>query len=148
MTKRIAFLLVRSIRHPRTALAIALCTVSLAVAAAPADSQSLRDSRLAARARRALNEDPVLATLNVGVSVRSGVAQLWGPVPTPSLVRRAEDIVRRVPGVVAVQSELHIEVRDDLLNEVVQNHPWQALPPELRPRPSRLTSRWADTEAT
>jgi hypothetical protein len=85
-----------------------------AVEPAPARSeqrQSLAaDCRLTVFARQALQQDRALAPFNVGVSVQVNVATLWGPIPSAALSRRAEEVVRQVPGITAVRNELQIDV--------------------------------------
>jgi osmotically-inducible protein OsmY len=70
----------------------------------------LADCRITVFARQALQENPALALLNVGVSVQDNIATLWGPIPSADLARHAEQTVRRVPGVAAVRNELQVEV--------------------------------------
>ena len=45
------------------------------------------DLRLTVLARRALQGDPALGRLNLGVRVRDGVATVWGPVPSDAVIR-------------------------------------------------------------
>jgi hypothetical protein len=66
-----------------------------------------RDLELTIRARRALQSDPALA--HVGVGVRDGVATLWGTLPSAADVRRAVQALEAVPGLPAVRSELRLE---------------------------------------
>jgi hypothetical protein len=84
-----------------------------AVEPAPARSERLQslaaDSRLTLFARQALQQDRALAPFNLGVSVRANVATLWGPIPSAALSRRAEEVLRQVPGIAAVHNELQIE---------------------------------------
>jgi hypothetical protein len=90
-----------------------------------ADSSSLlshrtpteRECQLALFAREALLRDETLAPLNLGVTVRGEVATLWGTVPSAALARRAEEWVRRVPGLAQVDNELRIAALDDLSTE-------------------------------
>ena len=125
-------------------------------AIAPADDAALRDCVLTARARQVLLQDNVLAPLNLGVSVRSGVATLWGQVPTVGLGRRAEDKTRKVPGIREVHSELRIERADDPVAEFLRSATAAAQRPTLEsflpanPRPpAYLTRRWTEeTTAT
>ncbi len=76
----------------------------------PADAarDAFRDLQLTVHARRALQGDPALAALNVGVRVRGGVATLWGPVPSADLVPKAVKRVESVQGVLGVRSELYV----------------------------------------
>lgn len=66
------------------------------------------DIRLTLESRQSLNADAKLAALNLGVAVKSGIATLFGPVPSEELARRAEARVRVVTGLRNVRNELHI----------------------------------------
>jgi hypothetical protein len=68
-----------------------------------------RDTYLMLKARRALLEDPDLAPLNLGVSVRGGAAVLWGTAPSQALARQAVEQLRLLPDLVAVWSELEVD---------------------------------------
>jgi hypothetical protein len=99
-----------------------------------------------------LLQDRVLAPLNLGVSVRSGVASVWGKVPSAGLARRAEDKVRKVPGIDEVRNELLVEPAEDPATDFLR----AALVAAQRPSLDRflsptstaayLTSRWTDVE--
>jgi hypothetical protein len=67
------------------------------------------DSRLTALARGTLLEDRALAPYNVGVQVHDRVATLWGPLPSEALARRAMQLLRSLPELTAVRSELRVE---------------------------------------
>jgi osmotically-inducible protein OsmY len=74
------------------------------------------DCRTTLRARQAVQNDPALAGItHLGVSVRSGVACLWGAVSSPEAARRAEMLVRQVPGIVDVRNEIQVQNADDPL---------------------------------
>ena len=84
-------------------------------------------------------KDPLLAKLNLGVNVKSTTAILWGDVDDAKLSRRAEEVIRQVPGVLAVQNNLNILAADDPLLEIVKQQaasppPSVVLPPA---RPAR-----------
>lgn len=66
------------------------------------------DARLTLESRQSLNADEKLAALNLGVSVKAGIATLFGPVPSEELARRAEARVRVVTGLRNVRNELHV----------------------------------------
>src|SRR5262245_17152768 len=57
------------------------------------------DIRLTLRCRRALAQDSELVRYTLCVTVRKGVATLWGRLPDQGLADRAVQIIRRVPGV-------------------------------------------------
>jgi osmotically-inducible protein OsmY len=78
------------------------------------------DWQLALRARQALLKDVALNGLNLGVQVRGGTATVWGSVPSAAVARRALELVRQVPGVSEVRSELRVESPDDPLYEWLQ----------------------------
>jgi hypothetical protein len=69
----------------------------------------LADCQLAVRARQALHQDELLASFNLGVSVRDHVATLWGALPSQDLLRRAEERVRQVQGVAEIRNQLRVE---------------------------------------
>ena len=105
LTRRLRFaLLAGCFAIPPTVHAVPADPVVGAAGAAGTDSAG-RDWRLVIDARRALLADKKLAGLNLGVSVRDGVATLWGPVPSPDLARRAEVRLRQVTGISDVVSE-------------------------------------------
>jgi hypothetical protein len=58
---------------------------------APPKSHVSEDLELSLRARDALFQDKVLAGQLLGISVRNGVATLWGRASSPNVARRAED---------------------------------------------------------
>jgi hypothetical protein len=69
---------------------------------------SLHELEGTIRARAALSSDPELASLNLGVKVRKGVATLWGPIPSEELIRRAIRTLEKVRGIYEVRSELFV----------------------------------------
>jgi hypothetical protein len=71
------------------------------------------DCQLALFARDRLLGDEVLGPLNLGVTVRAGVATLWGTVPSPALAHRAQERIRTVPGLVQVKNDLRISNLDE-----------------------------------
>src|SRR5262249_58720844 len=79
--------------------------------ALPAESL-FADCRLTVLARQSLQKDELLAALNLGVSVQSRTATLWGAIPSAELARRAEELVRQVPGGAEGQNDLRIEGSD------------------------------------
>jgi len=119
----------------------------------PSDSPPTeKDCQFALFAREALLKDETLAPFNVGVTVRSGKATLWGTVPSPTLAHRAEERIRLVPGLAQVKNDLRIYATDDDLAEFLKGPPSQSNPPiqeskrwdhstplVSRPEESRLT---------
>ncbi|HEY8503341.1 MAG TPA: BON domain-containing protein, partial [Gemmataceae bacterium] len=78
-----------------------------------------RDAELTLQAREALQSDPELRALNLGVEVRAGTATLWGSVARPEQARSAEEALLRIPGVASVRNDCHAgPVRDPLLERV------------------------------
>ncbi len=71
------------------------------------------DCQLALFARDRLLGDEVLAPLNLGVTVRAGVATLWGTIPSPALAHRAQERIRTVPGLAQVKNDLRISNLDE-----------------------------------
>lgn len=96
-------------------LLIALGGLLLLAPAALADSapgrsaqDRIRDLETQVRARQQLAADEELAPFNLGVSVRDGVAVVWGPVPSPEMKARALAAVENVRGIYKVQSEMYV----------------------------------------
>jgi hypothetical protein len=103
-----------------------------------------RDCQLALFAREALLRDQILGPFNLGVTVHSGTAILWGAVPNVALSRRAEEKVRNVLGVAQVRNDLRIAADDD------ETEPFLGMPnppaaikekTKTRDRPIPLVSR-------
>jgi hypothetical protein len=93
-----------------------------------------------------LLQDEILGPLNVGVTVHSGTATVWGTVPNVALSRRAEERVRGVLGLTQVKNDLRIAVGDDETAEFLGMATWR--PPaalkekaKTRDRPIPLVSR-------
>jgi osmotically-inducible protein OsmY len=109
-----------------------LVSPSIAVETAPARSEQMAklaaDCRLTVFARQALQQDRALASVNVGVTVQANVATLWGPIPSAALARRAEEVLRQVPGIAEVRNELQVE----LASATVQNMFGPPLKPVVR----------------
>jgi osmotically-inducible protein OsmY len=111
-----------------------LLGVAVARPAAPpapeAASRGTSDVELAIRAHQAILKDEALASVNIGVRVRDGVATVWGPVPSVEVARQILEKVHRVSGVREVRSELAIVPHDG-------NLPDDAAPaPSSRPQSS------------
>jgi hypothetical protein len=114
------------------------------VADEPGDRAAYRDLRHTMLARAALLKDPVLAPLNLGVRVQNHVAVLWGPVPTAALKERAEQVLRRVPELLRVRNELHVQEPQEVAPQYLPEHlPPAAVAPGVRWRdalPARRSS--------
>jgi osmotically-inducible protein OsmY len=93
---------------------------------APAQTD-LQDCVLSLSVRQALQQDEGLGIYNLGVSVRSGVATLWGTVPSMELSQRAQDLVQGVAGVTRVRNELRIDAVEPLRADTPPwlPSPWQ-----------------------
>ena len=74
---------------------------------------SAKDSQFTLYARQAIMQDEELSRFNLGVTVRTGVAILWGSVPNAAMARRATERVRQVPGLIDVRSEIRIVAAED-----------------------------------
>lgn len=126
--------------------ALAWCDSELRAGPLRLDDATSRDVRQTIQARKMLIEEPDLATLNIGVTVRNRVAILWGPVPSAESAFRAELCLRTMIGLVEVRNELF--VCDDLdpipLPLRLKGRPLylpEVVPPKLPkepPRPSLL----------
>jgi hypothetical protein len=97
-----------------------------------------RDTYLMLQARRALLLDPDLAPLNLGVSVRGGVATLWGTAPSADLAREAAAVLRQLPDLAEVRNDLEV---DSFLTVDMEPPP----PPPLR-RPHSQPEALAATD--
>jgi hypothetical protein len=85
----------------------------------------IRDLALTVRARRALQEDRVLSTLNLGVWVENGVASVWGPVPSEQVGRQAVAKLEAVKGVVEVRTDFHVRGPDAGKDQIAGLSPGQ-----------------------
>jgi osmotically-inducible protein OsmY len=86
------------------------------VARLTAESPSVLDVRRTILARQALEADPELARLNLGVRVHNGVAVLWGPVPSAELARRAVERLQGLPELSGVRNDLFPDPWPDALD--------------------------------
>ena len=109
----------------------------------PAEGPGVLDLSRSLLAQAALQQDPVLAPLDLGVTVRKGVATLFGPVPSRELGERAAALLCRLPELSGVRNQLFLDPFADLLaqgNVTGRPRPphWTASRPEggRRPPPS------------
>ena len=94
----------------RSTVAALFTGLALATAAHSAESTSLNDVALARSALAVVDSDPQLRDVNLVVSVVDRVAVIGGPVPSDEVGRRAESLVRRVPGIAAVKNHCFVQV--------------------------------------
>jgi osmotically-inducible protein OsmY len=85
--------------------------VAAACASAPpkAPEQERTDAATAERVSAALEANPIYYFRDVEVNVDYGVARLSGYVWTTDALYHAQDIARRVPGVIGVEDTLELE---------------------------------------
>lgn len=85
----------------------------------------INDATLTVRARRQINADAALARLNLGVRVRQGLAEVWGPAGAADLPGRVKARLLEVEGITEVRCRLYAaSPRPDVLAR-------QAGPPPL-----------------
>src|SRR6185437_24800 len=78
----------------------------------PSRSSGAEDRRVEVHVRIALSRDKDLGPLNLGVRMTSGIAHLFGPVPSAEFLAQARQIVQQVPGVLEVRtSEVYLAKR-------------------------------------
>jgi hypothetical protein len=108
-----------------------------------ADDDVPRDLLLTVAARRALFGDGKLARLGVGVSVRQGMAMLWGSSPSTELTAQAVERLRHVPGLVGVRSEVlpAPQAEAELGPPDESDNPDPVVPRALQPAPTALAGR-------
>jgi hypothetical protein len=97
----------------------------------PADETGVLDLSRSLLAQTALQQDPVLAPLDLGVKVHRGMATLFGPVPSPELGERAAALLRRLPELSGVRNELFV---DPFAGALAQENAF------TRPRPPHWTT--------
>lgn len=124
--------MLRTLRTLTAALAVAAASGAAPPAAGSSDTA---DVTLARAALAAVDADPQLRA--VVVSVKDRVAVVLGPVPSAAAVRRAEEVVRAVPGVSEVRNGCYVRAGTDPLIRPVQDWP-SALPPRRMPDLSGL----------
>jgi hypothetical protein len=85
---------------------MALCVnVGCSAAVSP---RLIEDARTTARIRTALVNDPQLGLRGIEVLVRAGVAHLTGSVASTEEAQRLVSLVRAIPGVLSVQSDVQV----------------------------------------
>jgi hypothetical protein len=81
----------------------------------PAQPVALADVALAREALAALDADPVLKNVNLIVSVKDRGAVIGGPVAHDDIKKRAEAVVRAVPGIASVKNACFVDADADPL---------------------------------
>lgn len=64
------------------------------------------DATITARVKAALLKDPEISGLKIDVDTAQGVVRLKGEIKTLALRKKAESLVREVPGVKSVNNQL------------------------------------------
>ncbi|MBI3407069.1 MAG: BON domain-containing protein [Planctomycetes bacterium] len=115
------------------------CAMPWANAGTTADGPS-RDFRQTIQARKMLHDDPLLASVNLGVNVVEGVAFLWGPVPTAEFAARAEQRLRAMIELVDVRNRLYVTDEEPLTPLMQPTSPQTPLPQFLPDRSTPFES--------
>jgi len=94
-------------------LALTLATGTVLVACAPTDSRRgageyVDDKAISTRVKTALIGDEQVSALAVNVETYRGVVQLSGFAENQAMIRRAEEIARKVDGVRSVQNDIRV----------------------------------------
>jgi len=124
--------------------------LALLLAAPPAFAQSGGlDTRLTLQARQTLQHDAALAILpELRVTVRNGVATLWGAVPDCASARQAETLLRQLAGVSEVCNDLQVQSpTDPMVAFLRQNDGVNGRASIITNRPASLMSRAEDEAA-
>jgi len=116
-----------------------LVGITTPASAAPPD-RDLEDFLQTVQACKRLQQDELLAPLNVGVKVRRRVAILWGPIPNAELALRAEQQLRTMIELIDVRNDL-IVMPEDLNDVPVPAVQPPLFLPEKNPPPLPDTSR-------
>jgi BON domain len=82
---------------------------------------AISDVSLARAALAAIDADPVLKDVNLVVSVVDRVAVIGGPVNSPDVAKRAEQVVRSISGIEAVKNVCFVQADPDPLLRAVAN---------------------------
>lgn len=113
---------------------LATLTGGFLLATTPAPATETLDAPLGRMAYAALQADEELADLNLGVkALQGGTVILWGPSPSPILTKKAEALLKKLPGVVHVRVECD---RDAVIDPLVQR-----VEAEVKGTPPRVVER-------
>jgi hypothetical protein len=105
----------RSVIGAAGALVLALAAGGAAAATPPKPPpppeaiRLINDAALTVRARRQVNADKELQSLNLGVRVTKGVAHVWGPMPDGDVPRRVQAKLLQLEGITEVQCRLYAD---------------------------------------
>lgn len=118
----------------------AVLSVGLLAGVALADSKDrpANDWQLALQARNTLWNEAPFDKLNLGVSVRNGVAYLTGPVPSSAVADQAVARLRSVAGIREVKNETFVPTWDEasaqsMPHPVTAQRPSVSLAPAVSP---------------
>ena len=106
-----------------------------AALAEPADKAVPTDVQLALQARSALWDQSPFDKLNLGVSVRDGVATVSGPLPSTAVAEQAIALLKAVPGIRSVVNDTYIPPADQALARSMP-HPITARRPSVSVGPA------------
>ena len=129
------------LRRKRTEAALArsaVLGVGLIAGAALAGAQITPagdDWQLALQARHTLWDESPFDKLNLGVTVRNGVAVLTGPVPSTAVAGQAVAKLKTVPGIRDVQNDTYVPPADEPLAQSMP-HPVTARRPSVSVAPA------------
>lgn len=73
----------------------------------------IRDLAATVRARRVLQDDPTLSSLNLGLQVENGVVSVWGPIPSREVERQVTLKLETLKGITKVQLNFYVQDRRD-----------------------------------
>jgi hypothetical protein len=123
--------------RPLTTACFTLVVLAVGLAAEPPAAAS--DWQLTLKARHKLWDDPVLEKLNLGVTVRDGVATLNGAVPSAAVAEQAVKLLKCIVGVKGVVNETYVPPVDDLRTRAMPHPVTTERPPEavapVQPKP-------------
>lgn len=109
---------------------LVLATSAGIVVADPADGSSLADWELTLRARTALWDEPTFAKLNLGITIKQGIATLHGAVPSTAVAVQAIERLKKVPGLRSVVNETYVPPADEPVTQSMP-HPVTAQRPTV-----------------